>query len=388
MTRIGIVAGEASGDAIAADFILKYKNKYPNTVFEGIAGPKMKAAGCVALYDSERLAVMAITEVIGRLFELLHIRKKVIAHFLQNPPDIFIGVDAPDFNLALERKLKSNNILTAHYVSPSVWAWRQYRVKKIKKSVDLMLTLFPFEADFYRKHKVPVEFIGHPMADEIGFDDKRNEARFSLSLDEGIQIVALLPGSRTSEVDKLLPLMLQTADLCLKKNNEENPKLRFLIPAATSTLYKKINQLVSESDISSHVRVENGNARTVMQAADVILLASGTATLEAMLLNKPMIVTYKVSPLSYRVMKLLSNVQHISLPNFFTHTQPVPEFIQDDATAENIASHLMALLSDKEAQAHMCKTFRENHNQLRKDASGRAVETIAALILKNKTAKG
>ncbi len=375
--RIGIVAGETSGDAIAADLISTMKKQYPDAVFEGIAGPKMKAAGCHVLFDSERLAVMAITEVLRRLPELLSIRKTVYTYFVKNPPDVFIGVDAPDFNLALERKLKSHQILVVHYVSPSVWAWRQYRVKKIAKSIDLMLTLLPFEMDFYKKHQVPAQFVGHPMADQISFDDKKNEAREVLAYHLDDQVIALLPGSRFSEVQRLLPLLLDTAEYCV---DNANRKLHFVVPAATDVLKVFIEEVIAEAGKNISLKVTQGKARTVMQAADVVLLASGTATLEAMLLNRPMVVTYKVSKISYRIMKILSSVEHVALPNFFGSTQPVPEFLQDDATPENLGSALLQLLDNESARNEMCRTFRENHIQLQKNASQQAAEAIFSLI--------
>ena len=381
--RIGIVAGEASGDAIAADLILVIKKQYPDAVIEGIAGPKMIAAGCKALYDSERLAVMAITEVLRRLPELLSIRKSIFSYFLKNPPDVFIGVDAPDFNLSLERKLKSHHIPTVHYVSPSVWAWRQYRIKKIAKSMDLMLTLLPFEMEFYKKHNVPARFVGHPMADEISFDDKKTQARSELGFEcVNEKIIALLPGSRFSEVQRLLPLLLDAADFVSKANIKENGnnQIRFLMPAATDSLKEYIDKHINESDYQFSLQVTQGKARTVMEAADVVLLASGTATLEAMLLNRPMVVTYKVSKMSYRIMKLLSNVNYVALPNFFGETHPVPEFLQDDATGKNLGNALLHLLRDENARNVMCETFRENHKQLKKNASHQAAEAIFSLI--------
>jgi len=382
MLRIGIVAGEMSGDAIAADLILAIKKQHPDAVFEGIAGPKMKATGCLALFDSERLSVMAITEVLARLPELLSIRKRVYRHFKNNPPDVFIGVDAPDFNLVLERKLKSQQIPVVHYISPSVWAWRQYRVKKIAKSLDLMLTLLPFEMEFYKKHHVPTRFVGHPMADQIPLDeslDASKRSRIELQCDEQNLLVALLPGSRHSEVQRLLPLLLDMAEYCVSQYATSRP-LSFLIPAATEALKEHICEFIAKSGKKLPLKVTLGKARTVMQAADIVVLASGTATLEAMLLKRPMIVTYKVSRISYRVMKMLSNVDHVALPNFFGNTRPVPELLQDDATPENLGNTLLHLLDDKALRDEMCRTFRQNHIQLQKNASQQAADAVLALV--------
>jgi len=381
MIRIGLVAGETSGDAIAADLIIAIKKKFPDAIFEGIAGPKMKAAGCIAKYDSERLAVMAFTEVLQRLPELLRIRKNIANHFIRNPPDVFIGIDAPDFNLALEKKLKSHHIPTVHYVSPSVWAWRQYRIKKIARSMDLMLTLLPFEMDFYKKHRVPVKFVGHPMADQIPIadidsDERKSKAKLEFSGLGSASVIALLPGSRMSEVQRLLPLMIETAEFC----HGLNDKIKFLIPAATYQLKEYIDEFIGKLDVAFEIIVTQGEARSVMQAADVILLASGTATLEAMLLNRPMVVTYKVSKLSYIIMKLLSNVEFVALPNFFGKTQPVPEFLQSKATKENLGKALLQLLDDKDMRDTMCETFKSNHLQLKRNASQQAADAVFSLI--------
>jgi len=377
MIRIGIVAGEKSGDLIAADLIRVLKQKHADISFEGIAGPEMLAAGCRAIYDSDELAVMGLTEVLKRLPGLLSIRKKIAQYFIDNPPDIFIGVDAPDFNLALERKLKSHNIKTVHYVSPSVWAWRQYRVKKIAKSVDKMLTLFPFEAKFYEKHGVPVKFIGHPMADQIPLECDTQSAREKMLVPQNKRVIGLLPGSRMSEVKQLLDLMLDTASYLSR--HEEN--LFFIIPAATKNLKSYIEERITHREKNNiSIKILDGNARDVMQASDLLLLASGTAALEAMLFKKPMIVTYKVSPLSYWLIKKLASVDKVSLPNHFDKEDPVPEYLQDQAIVDNIGPALLDLLRHKDKQEDICQNFLKYHKQLKLNASEVAANEILEML--------
>lgn len=382
MIRIGIVAGEKSGDAIAADLIHAIKQHIPDVAFEGIAGPEMERAGCKALYDHEELAVMGLTEILKRLPHILSIRRNLLQHFSNNPPDLFIGVDAPDFNLTLERKLKQKGIKTIHYVSPSVWAWRQYRVKKIAKSVDEMLTLFPFEAHFYEKHNVPVKFVGHPMADQIPLECDTEAARKKMAVPQEKRVVGLLPGSRFSEVNQLLDLMLD----CANYVSERASNLFFIIPAATPTLKAHIEQKILSRDDKISIKILDGSARDVMQAADVLLLASGTAALEAMLYKKPMIVTYKVSALSYWLIKKLATVEKVSLPNHFDQSEPVPEYIQDDATLNNIGPALLDLLQNQKLRTHICQNFLTYHQQLKLNASEQAAQEVVSMLKKDNQA--
>lgn len=377
MKRIAIVAGEKSGDIIAADLIRVIKQKDPEIIVEGMAGPEMIAAGCKAIYDIEALSVMGFTEVIKRLPAILKLRRNMYHYFLQNPPDIFIGVDAPDFNLTLERKLKQKGIKVVHYVSPSVWAWRQYRVKKITKSIDKMLTLFPFEAKFYEQHHVPVKFVGHPMADQIPLNCDTQTARDKMLVPHDKKVIGLLPGSRMSEVTLLFPIMLQTASYL--SDYEKN--LFFIIPAATRRIKDYIEeQLTGWENNNISIKILDGKARDVMQAADVLLLASGTAALEAMLYKKPMIVTHKVSKITYRIMKHFAAVTKVSLPNHFDEENPVPEYLQDDATAEKIGPALLTLLRDKNQQQAMCQNFLTYHQQLKLNASEQAANEILNML--------
>lgn len=376
MMRIAIVAGETSGDMLGAGLIKSLKIRYPKAEFEGIGGPLMQSQGFKSFVPMERLSVMGLVEVLGRLFELLKVRRDLIKHWKKNPPDVFIGIDAPDFNLTLEQKLREAGIKTAHYVSPSVWAWREKRVFKIAKAVDLMLTLFPFEAKFYEKHQVPVKFVGHHLADKIPFDTPAAPARENLGLDKKRPVVCLMPGSRSGEVERLGALFLQTAERMLLKRND----LQFIIPAASVERRNQIEAMLAVYPASLPVKVVLGQSHTCMAAADTILLASGTATLEAMLLKKPMVVSYIVAPLTYRILKKLVTQPYISLPNLLAGRELVPEFIQHDATAENLSEALLVRLEDSDAMHQLHETFLFIHRQLKRNADDEAAEAISVLL--------
>ena len=270
MLRIGIVAGETSGDIIASGLIKEILRRYPDAAVEGIAGPLMQKAGCRAIYDAEKLAVMGFTELLSQLPGILKIRRLLTAYFIANPPDVFIGVDAPDFNITLENRLKKNGIKTVHYVSPSVWAWREYRMKKISRSIDLMLTLFPFEESFYKKHNIPVKFVGHPLANEIPLYSDKKIARKSLALPLEKKIVAVLPGSRMSELKQLAGLMIDSAQQCL----EYLPNLHFVTPMVNAKTKKYFEEQLTLKSVSFPLAIIDGRSREVMAAADVILMAS------------------------------------------------------------------------------------------------------------------
>lgn len=374
--RIGIVAGEASGDLLASGLIQAIKAKHPDAVFEGIAGPAMIEAGCQAIYPAEKLAVMGLVEVLSHYRELKGIQNAIIKHFSANPPDVFIGVDAPDFNLTVERKLKSQGIKTVHYVSPSVWAWRQYRVKKIARSVDLMLTLFPFEADFYHQHDVAVEFVGHPLAEMIPMQPDAAVARQQLALPADKQLVAILPGSRMSEAKMLSQLMLEAAVAISK----QQPGVEFVIPLATTAIRRHVESVLADMQDKPVLHLLDGRSREVMAAVDVIMLASGTAALEAMLFKRPMVVTYKLSPLTYAIVKRLIKTEFVSLPNILAGKEVAKELIQDQATAGNLAQETLRLLQDDGAADAVSKCFKNIHQQLRQDASAKAAAAILSLL--------
>lgn len=374
--RIGLVVGEASGDLLAANLMRAIRQRHPEAQFEGVAGPEMIAEGCHALFPAERLSVMGFSEVLGRLGELLRIRKQLYTRFVNTPPDVFIGVDAPDFNLALERKLKAAGIPTIHYVSPSVWAWRQYRVKKIARSIDMMLTLFPFEADFYREHQVPVHFVGHPLADMIPLQCDSAPARQALGLAPEGRVVALLPGSRVSEVARLAPVFLETARRC----TEAVPGLRFVVPMVNEQTEQVLRCAQAAICPALPLTVIRGRSREVMAAADVILLASGTAALEAMLLKRPMVVSYRVSAFTAFLARRLLKVPYVSLPNLLARQPLIKELLQEDAVAEKLAPALLELLQNPVLSGQLQQAFTDIHLALRQDAGSRAAEAVLELV--------
>lgn len=374
--RIGIVAGEASGDLLGAGLISAIKQRYPDAEFEGIAGPQMIAAGANSLFPMDRLSVMGIVEVLGRYRELLGIRRQLANHFRQNPPDVFIGIDAPDFTLGLEKQLRKAGIKTAHYVSPSVWAWRQRRVKKIAQSTDLMLTLFPFEAKFYQQHNVPVTFVGHPLADTIPLSVDKSAARESLGLPADNKILAVLPGSRSNELHYLAQTFIET----VRWLRERNPKLVVVVPLANEKRRTQFEQTMAQmSDVPTMILVD-GQSREVMAAADVVLLASGTAALEAMLLKRPMVVAYKLAPLTYWLAKRLVKVENFSLPNLLANETLVPELIQHEATAEKLGQAVLNYLENAALNESVNQRFNEIHKTLRQDASQQAANAVLDLV--------
>ncbi len=374
--RVGIVAGEASGDLLAAGLIAAIKARHPEAQFVGIAGPRMVAQGCQAIHPAEKLAVMGLVEVLGHLRELHAIRRDLIARFTADPPDVFIGVDAPDFNLGLELKLKRAGIRTVHYVSPSVWAWRRYRVAKIARATDLMLTLFPFETQFYTDHQVNARFVGHPLADAIPLDIDKRAARTRLDLPADGELIALLPGSRLSEVRALGDLLLRAAAVC----HVQRPGVRFAVPLATSATKALFESQCADLGVNLPITLFDGQAQDVMAAADAVMLASGTATLEALLVNCPPVIAYRLAPLTFWLAKRLVKVPYYSLPNLLADRALVPEFIQDDATPENLAQAVLTYLQDPSATQALTEVFSGIHRQLRLDADRNAAAAVLDLI--------
>ncbi|MEK6749989.1 MAG: lipid-A-disaccharide synthase [Pseudomonadota bacterium] len=375
MLRIGIVAGEVSGDILGAGLIKELKALYPDAVFEGIGGPLMQAQGCRSLFSMDRLAVMGL---IGprRLCELLSIRRQLRHYYLSNPPQIFVGIDAPDFNLGLEKKLHAAGIKTVHYVSPSVWAWRRYRIRKIRKAVDMMLTLLPFEAAFYRGAGVPVTFVGHPMADHIPMHTDRDAARAALNLAPDAEIIALLPGSRMSEVKYLASAMLAAARWCLKKR----PNLQFVAPFANAHTRQYFEQLQIQQYNELPITLVDGRSQLVIAAADVVILASGTATLETALLKRPMVVTYKMGAFGFWVYKSLVKVAFVALPNLLAGRALVPELLQDAATPEALGEAALEYLRDPTRKLATQQAFESMHMQLRCAADTTAAHAVAQLM--------
>ena len=374
--RIAIVAGEASGDLLGAELISAIREQLPDVQFEGVAGPQMVCAGCVALYPSEKLAVMGLVEVLKHLREILKIRKSLIAHWQQNPPDVFIGIDAPDFNFVLERALKQHHIPTVHYVSPSVWAWRRSRVKKIERSTDLMLTLFPFEADIYRDEGMKVEFVGHPLADMIELDVDVTAARAKLGLPDDKKIVALLPGSRRSEISRLSKPFIEAASWAIKQDSS----LHFVVPLINDGARRLFENALQEVGNNLPITLVDRQSHEVMASADAILLASGTAALEALLLKKPMVVAYKLSEISYQIMSRMLTVLYYSLPNNLAGEGIVKEFTQREVTAENLGAEILELLNNSERRERLVNQFTDIHHQLKQNASARAADAILEFI--------
>lgn len=374
--RIGIVAGEASGDILGAELLAELNHRFPDIAIEGIGGELMQAEGCVTLYPMERLSVMGLVEVLSRLRELLGIRKALLTHFTQQRPDVFIGIDAPDFTLNLEGKLRRAGIPTVHYVSPSVWAWRRKRVFKILKTTDLMLTLFPFEAKFYRQHAMPVEFVGHPLANMIPLEPDPSAARSALKLPHSQRIVALMPGSRGGELKYLAEPFLDTARWLLNRHAD----LVFVMPAANQERYDDLRALIDRHYSDLPLVLVLKRSREVLTAADAVLIASGTATLEAMLLKTPMVVAYRMASLTYKILSRLVSSSYISLPNLLADAPLVPEILQDDVRPEVLGPAVEQALLASDGQSELKQRFSEIHRQLRQDASKKAVDAIIRLL--------
>jgi lipid-A-disaccharide synthase len=369
--RVALVAGEASGDILGSGLMRALKARHPEVEFIGVGGPLMTREGLDSIFPMERLAVMGLVEVLGRLPELLKRRKQLIAELVAAKPDVFIGIDAPDFNLDVELKLRQAGIKTVHYVSPSVWAWRQKRVLKIRKACDLMLTLFPFEAQFYTEHDVPVRFVGHPLADDIPLDADRLAARGTLHLPAQGAVVALMPGSRGGEVAKLGTLFLDAAE----RLRSLRPDVHFVLPCANAERRAQLENILASRDLP--LSLLDGNSHLALAACDVVLIASGTATLEALLYKRPMVVAYKVAPLTYRILQRLVKSPYISLPNLLAQRLLVPELIQEAATPDTLAQTLAPLIVDGHAQTD---GFDQIHRALRRNASRQAAEAILELV--------
>ena len=386
MLRIGIVAGESSGDRLGAGLMRAIRARVPDVEFEGVAGPEMLAAGCKPLAQAEALAVMGIVEVLEYLPRLLRLRRHLHRHFLTHRPDIFIGIDSPDFNLGLESRLRKAGIRTVHYVSPSIWAWRPRRVFKVGKAADLVLTLLPFETALYEKRGFHAVFVGHPLADRAPAVPDRAALRKSLHLPAEGKLVALLPGSRHTEVERLGPLFLDTAQWL----SNELPDLRFVIPAATNSLSFLIKRQIRMLKPDLPVTVVDGRACEVLGAVDVGLIASGTATLEALLWRCPMVVAYYISPASYALVKGLGllRISRVALPNLLAGREVVPEFLQYRALPSAMGGAILTLLRDERARAAQLESFSALSSNLRRGADERAAEAVLSLCSKSSAASG
>ncbi|RRV08155.1 lipid-A-disaccharide synthase [Pseudomonas sp. v388] len=368
--RIALVAGEASGDILGSGLMRAIKARHPDAEFIGVGGPLMEAQGMVSSFPMERLSVMGLVEVLGRLRELLARRKLLVQNLIDARPDVFIGIDAPDFTLNIELQLRRAGIKTVHYVSPSVWAWRQKRVLKIREGCDLMLTLLPFEARFYEEQGVAVRFVGHPLADTIPLEADRDAARAELGFDSG-PVVALMPGSRGGEVGRLGALFFDTAERLLA----QRPGLRFVLPCASPQRRAQIEQLLEHRTLP--ITLLDGRSHVALAACDAVLIASGTATLEALLYKRPMVVAYRLAPVTFWILKRMVKSPYVSLPNLLAQRLLVPELLQDAATPEALARTLLPLIDGGQAQT---TGFDEIHRTLRRDASNQAAEAVLSLI--------
>lgn len=379
--RIGIVAGEISGDTLGAGLIRELRARYPHAEFIGICGPQMQAAGGVSLFPMERLSVMGLVEVLGRLRELFGIRDQLVAAFVEKKIDLFIGVDAPDFNLRLDAVLKTHGIRTVQYVSPSVWAWRQGRVEGIRACVDTVLCLLPFEKKFYDDHQVDAVFVGHPLADSLPFENDTAAARRQLGLDESGEYIALLPGSRGGEVNRIATTLFAAAQLIRKKR----PQARFIIPAINAARRADIEKYLALTGLEAQIfddQLGPGVGRLVMSAADTVVLASGTATLEAMLLKKPMVVAYKLHWLTWWIVRFLATTRFVGLPNVLVNERMVPELLQGDATAPAVAEATLRWLQDDEYRVSRLNRFQALHESLRQNADVKAADAVEKLLQK------
>ncbi len=371
---IALAAGEPSGDRLGALLIRRIRQQHPQACFVGVAGPEMRAAGCEALAPSEALAVMGLAEVLQHLPALVRLRARLARQLIARAPQVFVGIDAPDFNLGLEKRLRGRAIPTLHWVSPAVWAWRRYRLKKIRACADEVLTLFPFETKFYHEQGVAARFVGHPLADEIDPDCARDATRQTLALGPHQPCLALLPGSRASEVSRLLPLFLHTASRC----SSQLPGLQLVLPAATPALFDHCRDLLRRAQFAHlDVKLLEGRAREAMCAADLVLLASGTATLECLLLRRPMVVAYRMHGLSYRLIRALLRVPDVALPNILLGRRQVPEFLQDDANPAALAAAVLELLQTPALMGKQIAPFAALHQQLRRDS----IEQVARRVL-------
>jgi lipid-A-disaccharide synthase len=374
---IGVVAGEASGDLLGAQLIKALHERLPQARFTGIGGPRMQSAGLDSLFPMEKLAVRGYAEVLRHYAEIVGIRRRLTTHYLAEPPALFVGVDAPDFNLDLELKLRVAGIPTAHFVSPSIWAWRPGRISKIRRAVSRMLVIFPFEREIYERAGVPVTYVGHPLAETIVPGRDRAAAREQLRIPVTARVIALLPGSRVSELEQMAGLFVDTA----AQIAATIPDIQFLVPFVNRPTREKFETaLYARENSGLNMTLLFGHAHDAMAAADVVLVASGTATLEAALVGRPMVITYRMPPLSWRLMKRHKRLPYVGLPNILSGEFVAPEFLQDEATAENLSQAVLNLLFDGTVRARLESRFAAMAEELKQDSARRIAEGLLPLL--------
>ncbi|MEC8870556.1 MAG: lipid-A-disaccharide synthase [Pseudomonadota bacterium] len=375
--HLAVVAGETSGDQLGSGVLASLRGLVGDLRVTGVGGSAMAAQGLESLHAMEDISLMGLDGVTEKIFRAIRIRNSLFKTFLDDPPDVFLGIDIPDFNISLEQRLKAHRIPTAHLVSPTVWAWRSYRIRKIRKAVDRMMVLFPFEETFYRSHGVSAKFVGHPAADEID-QITRKQAREKLA-GEGIQVdrttIALLPGSRRSEIDKLGRLFLDTAE----RITQANSQIQFILPVASTAVVEQLRDLVDKYKGGSNVCLTEQNARLAIAAADVGLIASGTAALEAALLVRPIVVAYKVSRLSYLLARLFAKVRHVSMPNHLTEEPMVKEFLQGNANVDNLYGEIQHLLTDCLYRGQIEHAFQGLAGMLRNNANDTIAKELVSM---------
>jgi len=370
----GIVVGEHSGDTLGAGLMQSILKKHPDAKFVGIGGPKMNALGFESLFSMEELAVMGVFEVLGRLPRLLHVRKTLVNYFSENKPNVFIGIDAPDFNLGLELRLKKKGIKTVHYVSPSVWAWREKRIFKIDEATDMVLSLLPFEKAFYDKHNVACSFVGHSLADDIPMTSDQQQAREALNLPSDGKVLALMPGSRGGELSRLVAPFAATAQALLA----EDPNITFVAPMVSDKREQQFKSLLKDCAPDLPVTIITGKTQQVMAASDCLLTASGTVTLEAALIKRPMVICYKFNPMTYHMFKGFVKLKWFSLPNLMANKELVPELLQSQVTVDNILPLVKERLYQDQSQLN--EAFTDIHQQLRQDASEKSAQAVLELV--------
>jgi lipid-A-disaccharide synthase len=376
--RFALVAGEASGDILGAALIQALRQRYPQATFYGVAGPRMQAAGCEVLESIDALSVMGLTEVVRHLPRLFRLRSALAGRLLRDRPDAVIGIDAPDFNLGLERRLKAHGLRTVHVVSPTVWAWRPGRIHGIARAVDLMLCLYPFETALYRDHAVRAAYIGHPLADELDDGIAPGPAREALQISGAGPLVAVLPGSRRGELDHLAEPFVQAVAWLAQRM----PELHCVTPLAGPELRPLLEQSIARHAPGVPWRLLDGHSRQAMQAADAVLLASGTASLEGLLLGRPMVVGYRTGALTAFLLRTLGllKIRHVSLPNLLCHEPVVPELLQDDARPEWLGQELWCLLRHRILRERQLEAFDAVRTELRRGAAQRGAQAIAELL--------